>query len=74
MKLNEEQKFLLQDDDGNLILITEIDFNYELLKNQIMQMKGIKFEVDYSENTIEKHDEVEVHTSFSIDGIFKKED
>lgn len=70
MKLNESQKFILPDDDGNLILITEIDFDYEVLQNKIIPMKGVQFEIDYINNTIKENGEVEIQSSFSIDGIF----
>ena len=40
MKLKPNEKFLLQDDDGNMILITEIDFDYGMLQNRIIPMKG----------------------------------
>ncbi|EDS78084.1 hypothetical protein CBC_0712 [Clostridium botulinum C str. Eklund] len=70
MKLNECQKFILPDDDGNLILITEIDFDYEALQNKIIPMRGIKFEINYVNNTIKENGEVDIQSSFSIDGIF----
>ena len=39
MKLNEEQKFILQDDDGNLIIVTEIEFDFNLLQSRVIPMK-----------------------------------
>ena len=37
-------------------------------------MKGIKFEVDYDNNTISRYEEVNVQTSFVIDAIYGKND
>lgn len=74
MKLNEEQKFVLQDDDGNLILITEVDFDFNILQNKIIPMKGVQFEIDYANNDIELYGEVNVQTSFTIDGVYGKDD
>lgn len=74
MKLNQDQKFILQDDDGNLILITEVDFDFSILQNRIIPMKGIKFEIDYEDNIIENCGEVHVQTSFNIDGIYGRDD
>ncbi|MFA6778075.1 MAG: hypothetical protein WCR80_06560 [Bacilli bacterium] len=72
MKLKPEEKFILPDDDGNLILITEVDFKYELLQNKVIPMKGIKFDVNYDDNEISKYEEVNIQTSFTIDAVFDK--
>lgn len=74
MKLNSDQKFILPDDDCNLILITEITLDYNILQNRIIPMKGIKFEVDYDNNTISRYEEVNVQTSFNIDAIYGEND
>ena len=74
MKLQPEQKFILPDDDGNLILITEIEFDYSLLQNRVIPMKGIKFEIDYDTNIIAEEKEVNVQTSFIIDAIYSEDD
>lgn len=74
MKLNQDQKFILQDDDGNLILITEVDFDFNILQNKIIPMKGIKFEIDYIDNVIELYGEVNIQTSFNIDGVYGSDD
>ena len=74
MKLSQEQKFILQDDDGNLILITEVDFDFNILQHRIMPMKGVKFEIDYINNTIEEYGEVNIQTSFDIDAVYGKDD
>jgi hypothetical protein len=74
MKLKPDEKFILPDDDGNLILITELDFSYEVLQNRIIPMKGVKFNVDYENNKIETKDEINIQTSFSIDCMYGKED
>lgn len=70
MKLKPEEKFVLQDDDGNLILITEVDFDFNALQNRIIPMKGVKFEIDYVDNVIELYGEVNIQTSFDIDGVY----
>ena len=74
MKLNSDQKFILPDDDCNLILITEITLDYSILQHRIIPMKGIKFEVDYDNNTISRYEEVNVQTSFVIDAIYGESD
>lgn len=74
MKLSSEQKFILPDDDGNLILITEVNFDINILQNRIIPMKGIKFNVDYNKNEIENGEIVDVQTSFTIDGVYDKEE
>ena len=74
MKLTPEQKFILPDDDGNLILVTEIDFIYNALQNRVIPMKGIKFEVDYDANFITEGKQVDVQTSFTIDAIYTEDD
>ena len=74
MKLKPEEKFILQDDDGNLILITDVEFDFNILQNRVIPMKGIKFEIDYEDNNIELYGEVNIQTSFNIDGVYGKED
>lgn len=74
MKLNQDQKFILQDDDGNLILITEVEFDFNILQNKIIPMKGVKFEIDYVDNVIELYGEVNIQTSFNIDGVYGSDD
>ena len=74
MKLNRDQKFILQDDDGNLLLVTEIEFDFNLLQNRVIPMKGIKFDIDYDHNEILEGEEVFIQTSFTIDGISSKEE
>lgn len=73
VKLNEEQKFILQDDEGNLILVTEIELDIDRLQNGMMLMKGIKFYVDYEGNIIERYSRVDMTTCFKIDGIYRTE-
>lgn len=73
MKLNNEQKFIVQDDDGNLVLITEMTLDFNILQNRIIPMKGIKFEIDYDGNTISNAGEVDLQTSFNIDGVYSKD-
>lgn len=72
MKLKPNEKFLLQDDDGNMILITEIDFDYGMLQNRIIPMKGVKFEIDYDCDTISLKGRVELQISFDIDGVYER--
>lgn len=74
MKLKPEQKFVLQDDDGNLILITEVTFDFNILQNRVIPMTGVKFEIDYEDNTIEKYGEVNIQTSFDIDAVYGNDD
>ena len=74
MKLKPEEKFILQDDDGNLILINEVDFDFNVLQNRIIPMKGVKFEIDYVDNVIELYGEVNIQTSFNIDGVYGSDD
>ena len=74
MKLQQDQKFILQDDDGNLILITEVEFDFSILQNRIIPMKGVKFEIDYEDNTIEQGEEVNIQASFDIDAVYGKDD
>ena len=74
MKLKQEEKFVLQDDDGNLILITEVDFDFNVLQNRIIPMKGVKFEIDYVDNVIELYGEVNIQTSFDIDAVYGSDD
>ena len=74
MKLNQDQKFILQDDDGNLILITDVEFDFNILQNKIIPMKGVKFEIDYVNNDVELYGEVNLQTSFNIDGVYESDD
>ena len=74
VKLNNDQKFILQDDDGNLILITEVEFDFNILQNRVIPMKGFKFDIDYDNNDIECSGEVDVQTTFNIDCVYGKYD
>lgn len=70
MKLSTQDKFFIKDDNENLILITEIVLNKDLIKNNFIEMKGVQFYVDYESNVIEKpNNPVEVTVSFNIQGI-----
>lgn len=51
MKLKSDEKFVLPD-DGSLILITEINFDYGSLQNRIIPMKGVRFEINYDDKEI----------------------
>lgn len=73
MKLKYDEKFILPDDDGNLILVTEIDLDFQVLQNKIIPMKGIRFEVDYETNEITNGGVVDIQTIFEIDGVYNKE-
>ena len=70
MELNSDNKFFLQNDEGDLILITEIDFDFRVTQNGIIPMKGLLFEVDYIQNIIESPKEVNIQASFSIDAVY----
>ncbi len=74
MKLLDDQKFILQDDDGNLVLITDLELDYQILQNKIIPMKGIRFEVDCENNEVKTGEKVELQTSFEIDGIYGEND
>ena len=74
MQLNPEDKFVLQDDDGNLILITEIDFDFNILQNRIIPMKGHKYEINYEDDSIYYYGKVSLQTSFDIDGVYSVDD
>jgi len=70
MKLKPDEKFVLPDDDGNLILITDIEFIYEILQNRIIPMRGVKFTTDYENNVIKENKIVNLQTSFTIDSVY----
>ena len=40
------------------------------MQNRIIPMKGVKFEIDYVDNVIELYGEVNIQTSFNIDGVY----
>jgi len=70
MKLRVEDKFFIEDDDGNLILITSIDIDQNMIKNNWVEMKGTKFYVDYDSNSIDKSKlDVSVMISFNVETI-----
>lgn len=76
MKLSPEDKFFIEDEnDGSLILVTEIELDPNLLKNNYLVFKGNRFYVDYETNEIDKEvGQVEVSVSFNIEGIFSKDE
>lgn len=73
MELNSDNKFFLQNDEGDLILITEIDFDFRATQNGIIPMRGLLFEVDYIQNIIESPKEVNIQASFNIDAVYTKD-
>ena len=73
MELNSDSKFFLQNDEGDLILITEIDFDFRATQNGIIPMNGLLFEVDYIRNIIESPKEVNIQASFKIDAVYTKD-
>lgn len=66
IKLNNKEKFLLQDDNGNMILVTEVEFDYHLLISRVIAMKGILFEIDYYNNTFKNEGEIELSVNFEF--------
>jgi hypothetical protein len=74
MKLNPKQKFILPDDDGNLILITELDFEYSSLQNRIIFMKGVNIDINLENNEISTGDKVDIQANLDIENIEESED
>jgi hypothetical protein len=75
MKLLPENKFFIENEnDGSLILINEIVLNPEIIKMNYLEMKGIRFDVDYDADKIRENGEVEVSISFNIEYIVNKEE
>lgn len=70
MKLSAQDKFFIKDDDGALVLVTEIVLNEDIIKNNFLTMKGVLFYVDYESDKIdEARVPAEVTVSFNIEGI-----
>lgn len=67
--INEEERFILETDDGDLVIVTDVEFDFRLLQSRIIPMKGISFGVDYKNGNIEKGSNVDILTSFTIDNI-----
>ena len=47
MELGITDKFFIQDDDENLILVDEINIIQDMIKNNYMTLRGTRFYVDY---------------------------
>ena len=70
MELSITDKFFIQDDDENLILVDEINIIQDMIKNNYMTLRGTRFYVDYKTNNIDKaNSRVEVQISFDIEDI-----
>lgn len=69
------EKFFLEDEnDGSIILISKIEIEPNMIKNNCLTLKGTRFYVDYEDETIDKAiREVEVVIDFSINGIYEEE-
>lgn len=69
------EKFFLEDEnDGSIILISKIEIDPNMIKNNYLILKGTRFYVDYENETIDKAiREVEVVIDFSINGIYEEE-
>lgn len=74
MELGITDKFFIQDDDENLILVDEINIIQDMIKNNYMTLRGTRFYVDYETNNIDKaNSRVEVQISFDIEDISEVE-
>ena len=74
MELSITDKFFIQDDDENLILVDEINIIQDMIKNNYMTLRGTRFYVDYKTNNIDKaNSRVEVQISFDIEDISEVE-
>ena len=72
MKLSSQNKFFINNDNEYLILVTEIEIDQNMIKNNFITMKGTRFFVDYESNEIDKgKDEVIVSVSFDVEGIYE---
>ena len=70
MKLDVTEKFFIEDDDDDLILIDVIEIDQNMIKNNYMTLKGTRFFVDYVNNNIDKANcRVKVQISFDIEDI-----
>lgn len=70
MLLKAEDKFFIEDDDGNLILINRIKIDQSMIKNNWLEMEGVKFYVDYKSDDIDKAKiDVSVSVSFNVENI-----
>lgn len=70
MKLSAQDKFFIKDDDGALVLVTEIVLNEDMIKNNFLTMKGVLFYIDYDSNKIDEgRVPAEVTVSFNIENI-----
>lgn len=70
------EKFFLEDEkDGSIILISEIEINPNMIKNNLLTLKGTRFNVDYEDEIIDKENgSVEVVIDFSINGVYSEQD
>ena len=71
-KLNYNDKFFIIDDDndGDLILVDEIEIDLNMIKTNYVILRGTRFFVDYDENNIDKDKRrVELLVSFTVEDI-----
>lgn len=68
IKLNPQDKFFIEDDEGSLILASEIILDLDMVKNNMMFIRGKKFNVNYEDSLINEDGLVECQLSFTLDG------
>lgn len=69
MILDKEDRFLLVDEDGNVVIVTEIETNHLLTMNACMPVRGKLIRLDYEDLNVDSIEDVEVQLSFYIEGI-----
>lgn len=74
MELNPSDKFFIEDEDDNLILITSMKIEQNMVKNRFLLLEGTRFYVDYESNSIdEAKEKVEISISFNVEDIVAKD-
>lgn len=69
MLLDKEDRFLLVDEDGNVVIVTEIETNHLLTMNSSMPVRGKLIRLDYEDLNVDSIEDVEVQLSFYIENI-----
>ena len=54
MEFNPPDKFFIEDEDDNLILITSMKIEQNMVKNRFLLLEGTRFYVDYESNSIDE--------------------
>lgn len=74
MELNPSDKFFIEDEDDNLILITSMKIDQNMVKNRFLLLEGTRFYVDYESDEIDKaREKVVVSISFDVEDIVAKD-